>query len=385
MKAKLALAAAALLLVFVVAELAVRSAELEMWLPGEAEPEGIMHRRSPDPLLVYELRPGARIPFPREGGDERITLEVNALGFRDRVDLTMAKPPGRKRILLVGDSIAFGLGVALEDTLGKRLETELGRRSPVECIAVAVSGYDALQSVQLLRSKGLSLQPDAIVFAYNLTDTMDFSGELGQFFEALAYSDPMPGDGLRRALVPRSQFARWVFWRLSRLRKPDVAKVRRVEREMEDSRRAYIDAVLARYPQEPTVSAVPAAARSSSPPLPAPWNDVEAAYRDPETDRRRRAALLDLKDLGRETGLPIVVALIPAFVDRRPYPFTDLERALVADIQRLGLPVVPLAPILEGQAVGELSYDSLHPTAKGHALLARHLAEALIRTAVFVR
>lgn len=378
MKAKLALAVLSLACFLAVAEIVVRLAHFEMWLPGEEEPEGIMHRRSADPLLVYDLRPGARVSFPREGGRDRIVLEVNALGFRDRADLTIAKPPGRRRVVLVGDSIAFGLGVELEQTLAKRLEAGLGGRAVVECVPVAVSGYDALQSVHHLRSRGLALQPDLVVFVYNLTDAMDFSGELGQFFEALAHSDPMPGDALRRSLFGGSQLGRWIYWRLSRRRSPDVSKVRVVEREMEDARRAYVDAVLARHPGEPEVSPVAGAVRRSTPPLPAPWHDIEAGYLDPRTDRRRRAALLDLKDLGTESGIPVVVAFIPAFVDRRPYPFAELERLLLEDTRRLGLPAISLTSVLDGPPPTELSYDSLHPTAKGHARLAERLARALV-------
>jgi hypothetical protein len=377
-KTKLLLAALSLLLFGAGAEVAVRVASPEMWLPGEDEPEGIMHRRSPDPLLVYELRPGARIRFPRERGQGTVTLEVNALGLRDRPGLAHQKPAGGKRVLVVGDSIVFGLGVELEETLAKRLEAELRARGlETECIGVAVSGYDALQAVQLLRTKGLAFGPHLVVFAYNLTDAMDFSGELGQFFEALTYSEPMPGDGLRRAVLPWSQAARWVFWRLSRRRAPDVAKAKQVQRAMEEARRAYIEAVLARHRGEPEVSAVLPSARRSTPPLPEPWNGIEESYLDPRNDRRRRAAWLDLLDAGHERGVPVLMAVIPAFVDRRPYPFADLEAALLADAQRLGLETVSLSAVLEHAAVDALSYDSLHPTAAGHAALASRLADSV--------
>ena len=172
----------------------------------------------------------------------------------------------------------------------------------VECVGVAVS--DALQAVQLLRAKGLSLAPDLVVLAYNLTDSSDFSGE-------------------------------------------------------------------------PEVSPIPSVARITVPPLPAPWDLIEEAYRHPAHDRRRRAALLDLKGAGAEHRVPMVVALIPAFVDRRPYPFVDLQAALLADMQRMGLRTVDLTPVLENDSVFDLSYDSLHPTAAGHAKLAALLAEAL--------
>jgi len=305
-----------------------------------------------------------------------VTFEVNAFGLRDRADLPRDKPAGTRRILVVGDSIVFGLGVELPETLAKRLQAELHTRGvEVECIGVAVSGYDALQAVELLRTKGLALQPDLVVLAYNHTDSTHFSGELGQFFEALAYSEPMAGDGLRRAVVPWSQLARWVFWRLSRLRPPDVAKAKRVEREMDEAWAAYIEAVLARHHDEPKVSAVPAHAHVTAPPLPEPWKTIEESYLDPRSDRRRRAAFLDLQDVGRERGVPVMVAVIPAFVDHAPYPFEELEAALLADAERMGLPAVSLSAVLEQGAVGELSYDSLHPAAAGHAKLAALLAD----------
>jgi hypothetical protein len=58
---------------------------------------------------------------------QRRFVRLNSLGYRDR-EHTLSVPAGTKRILLIGDSYAFGAGIDdVEERLGDRLETGLNR------------------------------------------------------------------------------------------------------------------------------------------------------------------------------------------------------------------------------------------------------------------
>src|SRR5262245_14361113 len=68
-----------------------------------------LHRQSPDPVLKYEIRPGAVVE--RDG----VLYRINAQGLRDDEDVS-PKQAGERRIVILGDSVAFGLGVDQERT-----------------------------------------------------------------------------------------------------------------------------------------------------------------------------------------------------------------------------------------------------------------------------
>jgi len=67
-------------------------------------------RRSADPRLRYELRPGARAAA-------EVEYRINAAGLRGP-EADVPKPPGRSRVAVLGDSIAFGYWVAEADGQG---------------------------------------------------------------------------------------------------------------------------------------------------------------------------------------------------------------------------------------------------------------------------
>ena len=133
---------------------------------------------SPNPILRYVPKPGA------DG--------ISAYGLRD-FDYPLAKPDGTYRILVLGDSIAFGYCnptefIARDDTFPKVLERRLNDPplpgiERVEVINLSVSGYDTAQEVEFLRVKGLAFDPDLVLVAYCLNDAEESSTELEGFRE----------------------------------------------------------------------------------------------------------------------------------------------------------------------------------------------------------
>ena len=53
---------------------------------------------------------------------------TNSRGYRDN-EHALAKPPGVKRLLSLGDSFAWGAGIEFDDTYAQRLERQLSRRA----------------------------------------------------------------------------------------------------------------------------------------------------------------------------------------------------------------------------------------------------------------
>jgi len=113
--------------------------------------------------LIYELRPEVRTCFQ---GTE---VESNREGLRSDGAPVSEKSDEIYRILLLGDSHAFGWGVEWQDTLGEQLErlltpTKEGR--VVEVLNAGVPGYNTSQEAALLEHRGLDLEPDCILVLF---------------------------------------------------------------------------------------------------------------------------------------------------------------------------------------------------------------------------
>ncbi len=124
-----------------------------------------------DALLSYGLRPGWS--GIHENTDFRVGVRVNALGMRG-AEPPSEKAPGARRILVLGDSFAFGWGVGDDETFPARLEAR-GRRTgdPLAVFDAAVPGYAADQHWIFLRERGFALAPDLIVLALCQNDAED--------------------------------------------------------------------------------------------------------------------------------------------------------------------------------------------------------------------
>ncbi len=76
------------------------------------------------------------------------------------------------RVLLVGDSQAFGWGVPYEATVGARLEEAMRDEGagPVEVLSAAVPGYNAYQEAALLEALASTHEPDCVVVLFTAND-----------------------------------------------------------------------------------------------------------------------------------------------------------------------------------------------------------------------
>jgi len=126
----------------------------------------VLHQKSADKRLVYELRPNVRI---------NEMIYTNADGFRDG-PFSKEKGPDVRRIAVVGDSITFGWYEMLESTYPKILESLLNDYcdggTHYEVYNMAVGGYNADQELQLIRTRVPDYRPDMVVLQYSVTDSV---------------------------------------------------------------------------------------------------------------------------------------------------------------------------------------------------------------------
>lgn len=121
---------------------------------GLATPPQIMRL---DDQLGWRPAPGASAASKRTGYP--VEYRINDLGLRDNAT-TLAKPPGVRRAVLLGDSRTFGFGVPIEKHYSTLLE---GYLPGLECINLGVDGFGVDQELLFLRQEGFLYQPDLVL------------------------------------------------------------------------------------------------------------------------------------------------------------------------------------------------------------------------------
>jgi len=297
---------------------------------------------SPNRVLKYRFRPGTMSADVDDPGDHR-GFRINSAGFRD-VEHPRAKPEGHYRIVVLGDSITAGVGVAdLDSVFTRRLEELLNAGSDgrtFEVINLAVGGYHTLQEAETLRVTGLGYRPDHVVVAFCVNDiAWDADGQvledLRRLLPPAQQSVVLNGwrsGGWTRGLVSRSRLGFFLYHRMSSL-EPIL------ELEwLRESRSGHVGTPV-------------------------------------------RLGLQQLASLSEEGGFGCHLFLVPAFDQHfEAYAHGDLHQRVIEQAEgHRSLTVVDLLEGFADQEVGaaDLSEDGLHPNPKGHEILAglvhRHL------------
>lgn len=100
-----------------------------------------------------------------------VPVSINSLGMRDRE--VSIKEEGEFRILVMGDSVPFGIGVKYENSLPYQLERILNEQYPenyFRTLNMGVPSYNTEQELIQLKDLGLKLKPDAVVLLFSDND-----------------------------------------------------------------------------------------------------------------------------------------------------------------------------------------------------------------------
>ena len=138
----------------------------------------------------------------------------------------------RRRIALLGDSIAFGYGADQSRTAHAWMERILDRHlvgagPPVEVMGFGVTGYNLLQSARMLERRGTDFDFDAAVVFYCMNDAQDYSFELERLRAQLTraerdFLDEAAAGG--RQLLDRSRL--WSLLQLALASRGEAGSVR---------------------------------------------------------------------------------------------------------------------------------------------------------------
>jgi len=160
---RLGLVLAAALLTLLVLELALR------WLGPPFHSRSLDDKRlftRFDPELGWANRPGVSGGYLGAGYIHGV--RHSAAGLRDE-EHEVGKPAGVRRVLVLGDSMVWGLGVENDEIFPRRLEHRL---AGTEVIAMGTSGYGTDQELLWFSRDGARYRPDVVVLALYLANDL---------------------------------------------------------------------------------------------------------------------------------------------------------------------------------------------------------------------
>lgn len=314
--------------------------------------------RHPDGRLVGRPGCSGRYLHREFAGVE---VEINSLGLRDGLDEATPTAAGDRSVVVLGDSFAFGLGVALEETFHERLEralaAELGR--PVRVYGAGMPGGGVIDERRMLEQIAPVARPDVVVLALfegnDLQDTWSRRQALADDSPAAA---PAPS-AAEPALRFLAALAGSRFWlgssSLLQLGRVDGRPTRVMEMALEAERPAAIEEMTAAMLAELGVV---------------------------ETVCERLGA--DLVVLLVPTILQAEPQRFEAFAARRPggrFARTAFHRHLAHRLRDHGFESVDPLPRLEEESLaGRHCYHREgHWNARGHAIAAELLAPRLLQ------
>jgi lysophospholipase L1-like esterase len=129
-----------------------------------------------DPAIGMKLIPHKQGRSVKRGIFD-VPVEINSVGFRDR-EHSLEKPPGTRRVVLLGDSFIEALQVPFDQSLTPMLEAKLQQTAPTELISLSVSGTGTAREYLALREYGLRYKPDLVLMFFVGNDVSDNSRRL---------------------------------------------------------------------------------------------------------------------------------------------------------------------------------------------------------------
>ncbi len=284
-------------------------------------------------MTGHPTRLWANGPGVRENGGTTATINQDGL----RGPLPGPRPTERHRVLLLGDSTAFGHGVAdgesFIDGTGELLQEE---GLDVDVVNGAVAGYSIAQSRLLMEEQGWGYDPTLLVISTLWSDnTWDsFRDEDLLASRALAQKNPLAHSAAVRLLATA----------LGRLMPPKTGQIVTVSR-------------LGEWPE----------GRVRRVPLQRYHELLDELVRD-AADRGVGVLLLRLGNTQQLERSDEYMSWDPYF------------EAMGALAEHHQLPLVDVGPLFlaSGLQEQELYLDVMHPTTRGHKLIAKALRDTLL-------
>jgi len=171
-----------LFLCFVLMEIIIRFLQPQHTYSNLQEIVGEQYRYCD--FIPFTLKPNYKAKAPSlQNRGKYVTISTNSFGLRGK-EITLKKPQGTKRILILGDSYAFGLYVNDNETYPAVLENLYRQdktrqdKTRVEVInAGYADGWSPDEHYAWLVNQGMKFQPDVVVYGFFIGNDIDGIGQ----------------------------------------------------------------------------------------------------------------------------------------------------------------------------------------------------------------
>ena len=277
---------------------------------------------------------------------------TNSLGLRSSE--IGSKQQGEVRILSLGESTTFGDKVEGDQTYSARLEQNLNQADGLHryrVINAGVCAYSSFQSLKYLETSGLQLEPDIVLFYHEFNDFLPSTIRSGKTSDesSLALTDRQlfesRGHRLQARLLSVSGVYRCLCYSFARTH---------LEQSPKESSSAGNPQALAARVRIPGAS-----------------DTLHVPVRVPPEDRR--VVLRQLLTLCQDHDIRLVI-IHPAYRISRRH-----QCELTQFCEDQSIPMLEAFDSLHGHGgdIAERFRDEIHPSPKGHELLANDLFKLL--------
>lgn len=358
-----ALVAAGLMAGFLVLELGVRL------LTAASRPSGVETGAAGGNQPTIPLVVACDCPWVIELNRDH--PEVNSLGLRGS-EIDLDQPTDAQRVLILGDSIAYGVFVPAEMTFASLLAQQLNRAGdPVQLLNVSVPSWTPYNEVQSYLGRWRAANPDLVLVVLSLNDVVNprrhWPQPAGHYYWEDLPADAIPNPVYDQELIARFQReTRPSLWQRSALYRLVTKQIRAAVKSVRFQR--WVDGRF--WPifltGEDTIAV-----------------DVWLDYQSPEW-QWLRAVYDDLRQALAEDGTRLAIAIVPLAYQMDPaYPYHPQEQILryCAETET---PCLDLLPALRAQG-GQENFmgdtggmlDVWHLSPQGHQVVADEIARFL--------
>lgn len=285
-----------------------------------------------DPLLGWRMRPGSF----------SAGVSVNQSGFRGTREYAVERAAGVRRIMLLGDSMFFGLGIKDQETLGAQLEKRL---PGVEVLNASANGWGADQQYLYWMKEGQRFDPDIVIVGFYVDDYTRTSATCREYLKPRLEAE---GDRLVVTQTP--------------IPKPEDLPERGVPTF--NGRLRVIE--LAQYVWQRTRWKL--------------FGKYQSEERFQRSSKVVRLITKELRETTIDRGKHLLVAMIPSHLYEREFDATRIHNEVARILGEQKIPSLDLAPVLRKAETSEFSIyaeQTAHFTPRAVEVVADRLADYL--------
>lgn len=252
--------------------------------------------------------------------------ERNRLGLRNP-EVSPFKADDTTRVIFLGDSVTFGLGVPQPDTFVRLVEKQLPGKC--ETINVSAAGLNLDQEFQALMTQAQYYESDAVVWVFFPNDIEHMGWE-------------MPFSGIQPSLD--SLYRSWLFYQYLS---------------------AQYNLVLGGLGLRPTY-----------------LSGLLKAYQEDATYGRFAQQMGLMATWCRRNHKKFAIVIFPFMEDLAHYPLKKAQARVIKTAQELGVPTLDLTPTFERQQTAEMQLNPRfdhHPGVRANHLAAEQITPFLIQ------